>query len=733
MPSPADQAPPRVFSLKLTALLLAASIGASWLLVPRQDELVERLFKDKQYERIAETLRRSLAESGSSETLNMRNLSADQLNTLIALLRLTPREQLRAIFSSSRPPHYDTYIHGLALGAIRYVNVISPADAWAMIQPRLEGIEARRQLDICELLSKNALASEQPALAAEILTHACGLPPAPWTMARDTALAHRWSGQPGRGAAILKTRIADHRGKIPASGLASLQELGRETALESGQPGLALDFFLDASSSLPDEIATSDGHVQQALSIALQAGRAASILPLLRKKLASMPEWILPLGELRESRRRQPASPAMASFKKWCGQMADICDWSDLADEAFSCHLKLAALGELASLDQCLDLSDYLGRDEETAGLLKMLHPIPEREAAEIALARMLAGLGEDQAARPLFESWIARHPRDRDAAFDLAMLVEDMGDEAGARVAFAEVVKKFPGDVPARKKLAEALIRDGMNREALALYSEFAESMHDPQTLESYAMLAESLDDYEQLVAALRLRARLAAKPDVQTYLDLADAASHLRDPQAAIAVIEQGIERMPGSSVLRVALASTLIHTGEADRVIDVLASGPSLRSNPDALALALSIAAQCRDPEKVLAFVGTDVDKRITLPLPSLLDLAVLCELCGEGGKAARLFQSVPEAVENLPLLAEARHETGEHEEAIRLMNSYLALNPRAAASDWVFLGELYDLIGRSDDARRAYDNSLAILTADLPGTAFIPSASGAEQKP
>lgn len=729
MRSSAEQAPPRIVSLKLTALLLAASIGASWLLVPRQDELVERLFKDKQYERITETLRRSLAESGSSETLNMRSLSAGQLNTLITLLRLSPQEQLRAIFASSRPPRYDAYIHGLTLGAIRYVNVIQPADAWEMIQPRIESIEARRQLDICEMLSKNALASGQPALAAEILSHAVSQPSAPWTMAREAALAHRWSGQPGRGAVILKTWLAERRSELPADGTANLQALGRDIAMEGGQPGLALDFFLEASASLSDEAAASDEHLAQALSLALQAGRTASIIPLLRKKIAAMPERSLPLGDL----RKRHSSPSLASFKKWCRELATICDWNNLADEAFDCHLRLAALGDLPSLDECLDLSDHLGRDEETAGLLKLLLPIPEREAAGLALARILAGLGEDAQARPLFESWIARHPDDRDAAFDLAMLIEDMGDEKGARLAFANVVKRFPADVPARKKLAEALIRDGLHREALALYSEFTEAMHDPATLENYSLLAESLDDHEQLVAALRLQTRLAPKPDVQTYLDLADAASHLRDPRAAIAVIEQGIEKMPGSSVLRVALASTLIHSGEADRVIDVLATAPSLRDNPDAIALALSIAPECSVPGKILAFVGADVEKRAVLPLPSLLDLAVLFQLCGNPQQAERIFASMPETVENLRLLAEARHEIGDTEEAIRLMNSHLALNQRAAAADWIFLGELYDLIGRTADARKAFDSSLTILTADLPGTAFIPSASGVEPKP
>ena len=61
-------------------------------------------------------------------------------------------------------------------------------------------------------------------------------------------------------------------------------------------------------------------------------------------------------------------------------------------------------------------------------------------------------------------------------------------------------------------------------------------------------------------------------------------------------------------------------------------------------------------------------------------------------------------------------------GDHEEAARQMVAFLDSSARASASEWIFLGEIYEQMGRMEDAKKAYDYSLALLTADLPDTAF-----------
>ena len=138
----AEDFQPRVFSLRTVLVLLIGSIGASYWLVPRQDQLVERLFLDKQYDRMAEYLRSGLVDASSYKAADVRSLSSDQLTLLSHLLRLTPREQLNVIFTRDRLPQYNLIIHGVAMGAMRYIDVIPPAEAWRLVQPHLSQIGA---------------------------------------------------------------------------------------------------------------------------------------------------------------------------------------------------------------------------------------------------------------------------------------------------------------------------------------------------------------------------------------------------------------------------------------------------------------------------------------------------------------------------------------------------------------------------------------------------------------
>ena len=322
----------------------------------------------------------------------------------------------------------------------------------------------------------------------------------------------------------------------------------------------------------------------------------------------------------------------------------------------------------------------------------------------------------------PLYERWLKLHPEDRDARYEHACLIEDMGDEDGAMAAFAEAVKRFPGFVPAVKKLAEARIRANQYEQALQLYSALPEAAHDPITLENYSMLAESLDDHKELHRALSLTVRAAKNPSVENYLDLAEAAAYLDDPNIQVAGLEEGIKRLPESALLRISLANAWVHAEDYEQAIAALTARPALKKSMEAVALALSLASDVRDPTRILDFVGEDVEKRFTLPLAARLDLAVLYRVCGESGKADQIFASIPESSETNAGIAEARFEVGDYEDAARLMVAHMASHPRATASQWLFLGEIYEALGQADEAKKAYDYSLALLTADLPETAY-----------
>lgn len=722
-----EQLQPRVFPLRTVLVLLIGSIGASYWLVPRQDQLVERLFLDKQYDRMAEYLRSGLVDSTSFKASDIRRLSADQLTLLSHLLRLTPREQLNVIFTRERLPQYNLIIHGVAMGAMRYVDVIPPDEAWALVQPHLGQIGGAQQLDICQMLATNALAVGKPAAAASILTHAVVLQEASWTTCRNMTLSFRWSGQTGAGAKALDSWFKGHERALSPDDFHQAVTLGREMAVESGNPALAFDFCVREMAALSKDAAISADTIKTAHSLALQCSRTSDLLPWLSRYVGTLPESGMDWKILRQRASENPAS--VADFVHWAGLLAQFCDWNSKFDQAYDQHFRLAAAGSLTSLDRCLELSDFLGRDEDTAELLLTLKPFEQREKAKLELARLLASLGRDGDSMPLYESWLATHPDDRAARYEHACLLEDMGDEDASMKALDELVRRFPSDVPAVKKLAEARIRADRHAEALRLYAALPPAHHDPQSLENYAMLAESLDDHEQLHRALQLTVKAQKSPTVEQYLDLAEAASYLDDPHVQTAGLEEGIKRNPDSALLRISLANAWLRAEDFEQAIATLTTNPALRDNMEAVALSLSLAPDVRDPTRILDFVGADVEKRFALPVESRLDLAVLYRVCGEPKKSDEIFATVPEMPENTSLLAQARFEIGDYEDAVRLMSSHMTSHPRAGASDWIFLGEIYEALGRPEDAKRAYDYSLALLTADLPDTAFLPAPSSA----
>jgi tetratricopeptide (TPR) repeat protein len=731
MQSCADHPEISVFPLRTVLVLLVGSIGASYWLVPRQDQLVERLFLDKQYHRMAEALRSGLGDKTTFKPSDMRSMTPEQLTMLSHLLRLTPKEQLTLIFTGNRTPVYDQFVHGLVLAAVRYIDVIPPKDAWSLIGPSLSKIPAAQQIELAELLSANAHAVGQPALAAIILSPVAKLKEAGWPVARDLALALRWSGQTQKGAQELKRWLADRTEGIPVKDLKSGISLGDEMAMEAGEPSLALDFAIRGLSLVGAAEAIPESQMSATHLMALQCARTNDILPWMKKYVDSLPQSKLEVSELLKPEVRR--SESFASGKKWIGILAQTCDWNSDFESAFDYHLRLAAMGEMSSLDRCLALTGFLGRDQELADLLEQMRPFDQRPGTQIFLARELAGLGRDVDAKPLFESWLEKHPNDRDARYDYACLIEDMGNEKGAMLAFEELVRRDPKDVPGVKKLAEAYTRERRFTDALRLYSELPGEAHDLHTLENYAMLSESLDDHIQLVRALELTVKAGHDVSVEIFSNLAEAASHLEDPRKQVEVLLTGLKRIPESNLLRVSLASALAEAGDVEQAVATLTEKPALKENMEALALILSLAKDSRDPEKIMAFVGGDVDKRFKLSSASLLDLAVLCRVCGDGEKSERVFASVIEDAANAVLIAEARFDVGDYETAERLMSAHMSRRPRAVASEWIFFGEIYEALGKVEEAKRAFDYSLALLTADLPGTAFSSPAQSSLASP
>ena len=721
----ADPRHDRVSPVGALLSTLLVSLGIAYWFVPSKGELVQRLMLDQQYARYAAVLNDLGDEVKPSD---LSDLNPDQISLLTTLFHLTPREQLHTIIAPKSPPEYTRHIHALMLGAIRYVDVIRPDDAWPIIEPHLRRLKGTEVRDVCKVLGTNALALSNPTLASRIWQSGCDHTGSTVDMAVDMASAYQWSARPLQGALSLKEWLKSHEQHLSKDEIFSLhQRLGR-LAMEGGNPSLALDSWFAEMKLQHGDKALPQAQIERGWSLAVQCDRRYELNPWLLRYLAGMQATKLSLKDLKAAAAKAPGN--LAEYRRWLMEVAQMADWNAVFDDSFDHHLRLAALGRIESLDRCLALTDFLGRSDESAELLEVIGEIKERPRLQLLLANMLASLGEDERARPLFEAWLKRHPDDRDSAYGYACLLEDLGEEDNALRAFDDLLKHHPDDVPALKKLAENYIRAGRHPEALKLYTSLAESDHDHYTLENYALLAESEEDFDQLLAAQAIIAR--RERTAAAYLDIATTARILKDKAGAISLIREGVQGLPESPALRLALAEIYQELEDPLSAVEVLMH-PCVKAHYPGVCALLTLSEHILDKAALLAFLGPDVEGRFDLAIPARLDLAVVCHRAGELDRSERLFASVPQRLETLHMTAEARFEAGNFEEAARLMRRYLDQQRRANPDDWVFLGDIYDLLGREEDARTAYNYSLTLLTSDLPETAYREPSSDAARVP
>ncbi len=718
MPPLVDESPPPILSVRVLLFMLAACLGGSWFMVPKRSELIERLFKDKQYERVVAVLQDDVHGMKSGQLNGLQHLSASQLTSLSRLLNLTPREQLHSIFTAKNAPAYDAYVHNIALAAVRFVDVLPPAEAYDIIAPAAPRVPEEFRVSLMLTVAHNAHAVNRPDIAANALGIATKCPSATWQIAREMAESYRWSGQPAVAARELHTWLSSHRSRLSEAEVEEAHDLSFALALESGNPGEAFNICLLELKDADDAKDITPELMETSLSLALQSSRTKEMIPWLKKVVDAMPEMQLPLAEVHQQATAD--HDRFAKFIHWATPLSRWSDWSDDFDTAFDYNLRLSVLGDKESRDRCVEIYDFLGRTEECCEMLLTLGDVKEKPELDLLVARQLAELGHDDEAKVRFENWLKSHPNDRDAHFNYACLLEDMGDEDGSRKAFEQMLTQFPDDVPGIKRLAAACIRDADYSTALALYARLPEKAHDHDTLESYAMIAESLDDHAAELQALLFAARQTDSPTVELYLDLAETASYLPDAQKPLEVLHEGLKRLPKSAQLRIALATQYLNNEQPEDALMVL-TDDSLKNNYDAVQVLLGMSESIGDARRALAFLGPDVEKRFNFSSDNRLQLAVLYFNAGQGPEADRLFATVPETPDHFMALADARYHTGSYDEAARLMMTHLKTHPSATAEEWLFLGDLYEEMGRFDDARKAYDYSLALLTANLPDTA------------
>lgn len=705
-----------VLPLGPLALFTAGALLASWLLVPTEEQMTERVLKDRHFEQILSCLT-TQGHVDSQKAAELRRISGRRLAFLAMLFKLTPREQLQAVFDKSRIAGYDLLSHGMVLRAVQFVDVIAPREAYDIMRPNLDRVPGAWRVDLLEIIGRNAHAVGQPDLAVECHRLACQAAEADWPTLQHMAQTFRWQSMSLEASEILRRWLRTHEAGLSATILAEAHALQMVLSLEGGQPSRAFDLCLTELRELPAGDAPSQELMERALQTANFSGRGAEVLPWLEKFVTTLPDHDVPWDKLPKLAAAQP--DRFTELKKWWAHIARLADWSAQPERAFPAHLRAAALGSVDSLDRCLALHAWLGRTEECAELIQTLGPIAGREDLAATLPLLLGNLGREREAVDLFEHWLARHADDHGTRLALASLLEDLGEDAKAAKHLEELLQRKPDHSIALVKLSNMRMQRKEFEQALSLLEAAPVRAHTVETLEGYVALADSLDRHESHLRALQLSLQRKESPEPRDYLELAEAAGYTAQPQQALDILQRAIERLPLDISLRTALAS-LYAQREDYAQAQAVVMHPPLARRFEIVAFLLSLAPHVEQSQAVLDFLGRDVESAFTLAPEDRLQLAVLHHRAGHEGETSRLFATVPEAPEQRCAIAEARFHCEQFEIAERLMREQVRL-PQATASDWVFLGDIYERSGRPDAAQQAYDQSLAILSADLPDTA------------
>jgi thioredoxin-like negative regulator of GroEL len=301
----------------------------------------------------------------------------------------------------------------------------------------------------------------------------------------------------------------------------------------------------------------------------------------MKRFVAGLPEAKMQWWDLVKTAARNP--DRVTRYREWVRRTADIADRNIIAEDAYFYHLRLAATGDVSYLDRFYPLANYLNRVEECMQVLQSLPQQPDGVPMQVRLARLIAANGKPDHAMRLFNEWLRLHPTDSAVRLDLISLMEETGDLAGAIQRLEEWLAGDPENHEANKKVAAFYLRSGHYEKALQRLNSLDDGVFDEELIAGYELAAESLDAPVSQLRALRLSLARGARVSAETYLRMARLADRAHGPDEALAVLRDGVLRMPSNTALRMQLALQWADSGRYDEALREL-SHPAMAGHPE-----------------------------------------------------------------------------------------------------------------------------------------------------
>lgn len=697
-----------VVSVPVLVAVAITGIGLAFWMMPSEDELLTNLERDRLGKEVIPLLRGNWMDHARSANAALATISRGRMAEVSRLAHLTPHERLRSLCDPRKLAEFDSFSEALAVSSFRYVDVMKPREADAILSPVIARLPPKHTKGLLTTLADNALACNDAALAAKAMLHLCDHRDATWDQVQRMMTVCGWAGKPGDAATTCEQWIKRHESDLTPKQLDIARHAMEQLAIVANMPGKAFDLAVSELHELPAITDANTELLERCRQAAVFAGRSKEMLPWIDLYLQSSPLAKLSWQDL--IKLPKPLADNHIAYVKWLRHAAQIADWNSLARESYHYHQRLVSLGDTDRMDRVLELTAHLGYGLVTAELLKALGPIEGREQLKLDLARLIAANGDADDARRLFEEWAKEHPEDRDARYELANLVRGIADTTSALRAFEAFVHDFPDDGTAIKRLAELRLRAGQPGAALDAFDSLRDEDLDAITLEDYISLAETVERTPSLLRALKLMAETDGADQAEIYERMYELCRSINNEDEALKLLRDGIARSPDRPSLRLKLANHLLEREQAsDAITETL--NPVLVKRTDALSIAL--AALRLDPSRtheVLQAFGGDIEKQSVLSSSDRIHLAVACARDNQIERSRALFASVPQTREHLATLAEGYLDLQQFDEAERLAERNVRENTPTQARDWLLLGDARSKAGHADEAREAYARAL-----------------------
>jgi len=665
------------------ALLVIACIGAAIFLVPSEDEIIERLTADGKIDRLREIV---------AEKIGREPTDRDLIE--------------HAVGELDKGDWDETGTNAVKHLAANAKDVEEGFEAIADLESEIPPGPAGA---IYSKMANRALAENRPDVAARIFERIGSLSGMSESVTTDIVASLRASSKPAEALAILTKFKQSNGGELPGA----LEQLSDTLALESGAVDMAFHSarqrFEKNKEKSPEAMREA---IDKLITAGSHAGRTGELIPLCNEYLATTPAGKMTWIQIIE-RRTKNKKFADKEFEHVATEAAKFCRWNNQPDKAFDYFRKLAALGKLEALEECVALHKPLLRESDMVDLLDAFIPVDGKPDYTLLAAQIHAKRTDYSVADDLYRQHLKANPKDAKTWADLAGMWDAAGELGTALDAYRKGAAASTDNHVLQKRIARTLISMGDFEGALNHYATM--DKYDRKDLTAYLTLSNNLGENRSVNDALRKWFTLPGERRPIDFARLARSYGVLGESDSMVTVYKRGIKTFPKNRDLKIELARELSRLRRHSEVMSVISSS-GMRNDPEAVSLHLSSALATKQYRSGLSFSGSNAEKRMELPISAKLPLAEIYYQTGSVSKSNSLYNSIPSS--ELPTLTKATvaFRKGNHAEAERLLRRHLASNSKDHKS-WSFLASVYQAQRKKTEAQTAYQRALSLLKADM----------------